>query len=127
MLNYLLRRLLNGLLVLFGVVTVVFFIFNIKPGDPARMLADQRSSPGAGAAADDAVRALPQWRLAPGPHAAHRSRRHGVHGPLPLPHRRGGGPGSALVGGIEGAVPAVQLPKPPGRGGDPRRRLPEHR
>lgn len=50
MLNYLLRRLLNGLLVLFGVVTVVFFIFNIKPGDPARMLADQRSSPEALAA-----------------------------------------------------------------------------
>ena len=45
MLRYLLHRLLNGLLVLFGVVTVVFFIFNIKPGDPARMLADQRSSP----------------------------------------------------------------------------------
>lgn len=45
MARYLAQRLLNGLLVLFGVVTVVFLIFNIKPGDPARMLADQRSSP----------------------------------------------------------------------------------
>ena len=43
--NYLVRRLINGLLVLLGVVSVVFLIFNLKPGDPARMLADQRSSP----------------------------------------------------------------------------------
>jgi peptide/nickel transport system permease protein len=50
MLGYLLRRLLNGLLVLFGVVSLVFLIFNLKPGDPARMLADQRSSPEALAA-----------------------------------------------------------------------------
>ena len=42
---YLLRRLINGLLVLYGVVSLVFLIFNLKPGDPARMLADQRSSP----------------------------------------------------------------------------------
>jgi peptide/nickel transport system permease protein len=34
----------NGVLVLFGVVSVVFLIFNLKPGDPARMLADQRGS-----------------------------------------------------------------------------------
>ena len=45
MLKYLFKRLFNGLLVLLGVVSVVFLIFNIKPGDPARMLADQRSSP----------------------------------------------------------------------------------
>lgn len=48
--RYLLDRLLNGLLVLFGVVSLVFLIFNLKPGDPARMLADQRSSPEALAA-----------------------------------------------------------------------------
>lgn len=41
---YLLDRLINGLLILFGVVSVVFLIFNLKPGDPARMLADQRGS-----------------------------------------------------------------------------------
>lgn len=50
MLSYLTNRLFNGLLVLFGVVSLVFLIFNIKPGDPARMLADQRSSPEALAA-----------------------------------------------------------------------------
>ena len=50
MLRYLAHRLLNGLLVLFGVVSLVFLIFNLKPGDPARMLADQRSSPEALAA-----------------------------------------------------------------------------
>lgn len=50
MLHYLAHRLLNGLLVLFGVVSLVFLIFNLKPGDPARMLADQRSSPEALAA-----------------------------------------------------------------------------
>ena len=44
MIRYLVNRLWNGALVLFGVVTVVFFIFNLKPGDPARMLADQRGS-----------------------------------------------------------------------------------
>jgi len=42
--RYLIERVWNGLLVLFGVVTVVFLIFNLKPGDPARMLADQRGS-----------------------------------------------------------------------------------
>ncbi len=45
MIVYLLRRIFNGLLVLFGVVSLVFLIFELKPGDPARMLADQRSSP----------------------------------------------------------------------------------
>lgn len=50
MLRYLTNRLLNGFFVLFGVVSLVFLIFNLKPGDPARMLADQRSSPEALAA-----------------------------------------------------------------------------
>ena len=44
MLGFVFKRALYGLLVLFGVVTVVFFIFNIKPGDPARMLSDQRAN-----------------------------------------------------------------------------------
>lgn len=30
-----------GFLVLFGVITVIFFLFQIKPGDPARMLSGQ--------------------------------------------------------------------------------------
>ena len=38
MLRYTLKRLLYGLLVLLGVVTLVFFLFNILPGDPARMM-----------------------------------------------------------------------------------------
>ena len=44
-LHYLSTRLINGLFVLFGVVSLVFLIFDLKPGDPSRMLADQRSSP----------------------------------------------------------------------------------
>lgn len=43
MLNYTLKRLLYGLLVLLGVVTLVFFLFNILPGDPARMMLGQRA------------------------------------------------------------------------------------
>lgn len=31
-----------SLLTLFGVVTVIFFLFNVLPGDPARMMLDQR-------------------------------------------------------------------------------------
>ncbi|HEX4887798.1 MAG TPA: ABC transporter permease, partial [Luteibaculaceae bacterium] len=38
---YLTERFLYGLSVLFGVVTLVFLLFNIKPGDPARMLGGQ--------------------------------------------------------------------------------------
>jgi len=37
------KRLSYGLLILFGVVTVVFLLFNILPGDPARMLMGQHS------------------------------------------------------------------------------------
>jgi len=43
MAKYILRRLFYGILVLWGVATVVFFLFNILPGDPARMLMGQRS------------------------------------------------------------------------------------
>ncbi|MEI7664357.1 MAG: ABC transporter permease, partial [Bacteroidota bacterium] len=35
--RFILKRLWYGVLVLFGVVVVVFFLFNILPGDPARM------------------------------------------------------------------------------------------
>lgn len=40
---FLIRRLIYGALVLFGVLTIVFFIFNILPGDPARMMLGQRA------------------------------------------------------------------------------------
>ncbi len=43
MLQYTLKRLLYGILVLFGVMTFVFFLFNILPGDPARMMLGQRA------------------------------------------------------------------------------------
>ena len=43
MLRFLLRRVAYGILVLWGVVTVVFLLFNILPGDPARMLMGQRT------------------------------------------------------------------------------------
>ncbi len=43
MLKFFTRRLAYGLLVLFGVVTVVFFLFSVLPGDPARMMLGQRA------------------------------------------------------------------------------------
>lgn len=43
MIAFILRRLLYGILVLFGVITLVFFIFNVLPGDPARMMLGQRA------------------------------------------------------------------------------------
>ncbi len=43
MLKFLIKRFWYGLLVLFGVVTVVFFLFNVLPGDPARMMLGQRA------------------------------------------------------------------------------------
>ncbi|MDQ3049554.1 MAG: ABC transporter permease [Bacteroidota bacterium] len=41
--GFLSKKLLYGLLVIAGVVTVVFFLFNILPGDPARMMLGQRA------------------------------------------------------------------------------------
>lgn len=43
MLAFIIRRLVYGFFVLFGVLTLVFFIFNILPGDPARMMLGQRA------------------------------------------------------------------------------------
>ena len=43
MTNFLIKKLLYGILVIAGVVTVVFFLFNILPGDPARMMLGQRA------------------------------------------------------------------------------------
>lgn len=41
MINYLLNKLFYALLTLFGVVTVIFFLFNVLPGDPAQMMLGQ--------------------------------------------------------------------------------------
>lgn len=43
MLQFILKRLGYGVLVLIGVITVVFLLFNILPGDPARMMLGQRA------------------------------------------------------------------------------------
>ena len=43
MFKYIGKRLFYGLLVILGVVTLVFFLFTILPGDPARMMLGQRA------------------------------------------------------------------------------------
>ncbi len=43
MLAFILKRLFNGILVIFGVVTLVFLLFALLPADPARMVLGQRS------------------------------------------------------------------------------------
>ena len=45
MIPYILNKLFYALLTLFGVVTVVFVLFTVLPGDPARMMLDQNEDP----------------------------------------------------------------------------------
>ena len=40
---YVIRKMLYGIAVLWGVATLVFFLFNILPGDPAQMMLGQRA------------------------------------------------------------------------------------
>ncbi|WP_394350642.1 ABC transporter permease [Flavobacterium ichthyis] len=42
--RYLLHKIGYALLTLFGVVTVIFFLFTVLPGDPARMMLDQNEN-----------------------------------------------------------------------------------
>jgi peptide/nickel transport system permease protein len=49
--RFILKKLAYGFLVMFGVITVIFFLFQIKPGDPARML-------GGNNATEDILRAI---------------------------------------------------------------------
>lgn len=44
MIRYFLHKAGYALLTLFGVVTVIFFLFNVLPGDPARMMLDQNEN-----------------------------------------------------------------------------------
>src|SRR6056297_3572628 len=37
------KRFLYALLILWGVITVIFFLFNVLPGDPAQMMLGQRT------------------------------------------------------------------------------------
>lgn len=43
MAGYIIKRILYGVSILFGVVTLIFILFNVIPGDPARMLLGQRA------------------------------------------------------------------------------------
>lgn len=43
MIAFIVKRLTYGFLVLWGVISIVFFVFNILPGDPARMMLGQRA------------------------------------------------------------------------------------
>lgn len=43
MAKFILKRLFYGFLVLLGVITVIFLLFNVLPGDPARMMLGQRA------------------------------------------------------------------------------------
>ena len=38
MARYILKKILYGLLLLLGVITLVFFLFTVLPSDPARMM-----------------------------------------------------------------------------------------
>ncbi len=38
------KKIFNMFLTLFGVVTIVFFLFNVLPGDPAQMMLDQNEN-----------------------------------------------------------------------------------
>ena len=44
MVKYILSKFFYGVLVLFGVVTVIFFLFNVLPGDPATIILGQRAN-----------------------------------------------------------------------------------
>ena len=43
MIKFILKKIAYGFLVMFGVITLVFVLFNILPGDPARMMLGQRA------------------------------------------------------------------------------------
>ncbi|OFX82336.1 MAG: ABC transporter permease [Bacteroidetes bacterium GWF2_33_16] len=43
MIKFLIKRFFYALLIIWGVITVVFFLFNILPGDPAKMMLGQRA------------------------------------------------------------------------------------
>lgn len=45
MVHYILRRCLTGLVTLFGITVVTFFVIQLAPGDPARMQADEFMDP----------------------------------------------------------------------------------
>lgn len=44
MIKYVTKKILYGFLVLYGVITVIFFLFNVLPGDPAIIMLGQRAN-----------------------------------------------------------------------------------
>jgi peptide/nickel transport system permease protein len=42
--KYISKKILYGVLVLYGVITVIFFLFNVLPGDPATIMLGQRAN-----------------------------------------------------------------------------------
>ncbi|MDI3526872.1 MAG: peptide/nickel transport system permease protein [Tenuifilum sp.] len=63
MILYLLRKILYTFLVVFGVATLIFALFNLIPGDPARMVLGQRTdSLSIQAARSDLGLDLPVWK-----------------------------------------------------------------
>ena len=42
MYNYILKKVFYSILVIYGVLTIVFFLFHVLPADPARMMLDKR-------------------------------------------------------------------------------------
>jgi peptide/nickel transport system permease protein len=42
--KYITKKILYGILVLYGVITVIFFLFNVLPGDPATIMLGQRAN-----------------------------------------------------------------------------------
>lgn len=44
MIKFITKKILYGILVLFGVITVIFFLFNVLPGDPATIILGQRAN-----------------------------------------------------------------------------------
>ncbi len=45
MISYILKKLGYAIFTLIGVITVIFLLFNVLPGDPARMMLDQNEDP----------------------------------------------------------------------------------
>ncbi|MES2679112.1 MAG: ABC transporter permease [Bacteroidota bacterium] len=44
MVKYIIKKFFYGIVVLFGVITTIFFLFNVLPGDPATVMLGQRAS-----------------------------------------------------------------------------------
>lgn len=44
MIKYITKKILYGFLVLYGVITVIFFLFNVLPGDPATIMLGQQAN-----------------------------------------------------------------------------------